>query len=141
MRATHIPRLPKKKPLRGKKVGSAEKKTAPDAKKWRIVCIKGGIFLPMILATTDPLEALHSGYAISKLRSPAPRLHRVVHNTPSPMATCSPSHPFVLFHPSKATIHPKPPSHSSHHPSKPHQIKQPLSKRAVNERAVKYFAK
>ena len=86
MRATHIPRLPKKKPLRGKKVGSAEKKTAPDAKKWRIVCIKGGIFLPMILATTDPLEALHSGYAISKLRSPAPRLHRVVHDMPSPMA-------------------------------------------------------
>ena len=68
MRATHIPRRPKKKPLRGKKVGSAEKKTAPDAKKWRIVCVKGGIFLPMILATTDPLEALHSGYAISKLR-------------------------------------------------------------------------
>ena len=28
------------------------------------------------------------------------------------------------------------PSHSSHHPSKPHQIKQPLSKIAVNERAV-----
>ena len=26
MRATHIPRLPKKKPLRGKKVGFAEKK-------------------------------------------------------------------------------------------------------------------
>ena len=28
------------------------------------------------------------------------------------------------------------PSHSSHHPSKPHQIKQSLSKIAVNERAV-----
>ena len=133
-RATHIPRLPKKKPLRGKKVGSAEKKTAPDAKKWRIVCVKGGIFLPMILATTDPLEALHSGYAISKLRSPAPRLHGFAHNKPSPMATCSPSHP---SHPTFCSL----PSHSSHHPSKPHQIKQPLSKRAVNERAVKYFAK
>ena len=31
MRATHIPRRPKKKPLRGKKVGFAEKKTAPMA--------------------------------------------------------------------------------------------------------------
>ncbi len=54
---------------------------------------------------------------------------------------------FVLFHPSKATIspiHPKPPSlpsiqsHHLTHPSKPHQIKQPLSKRAVNERAVAF---
>ena len=35
---------------------------------------------------------------------------------------------FVLFHPSKA--------YKAHHPSKPHQIKQPLSKIAVNERAV-----
>ena len=40
---------------------------------------------------------------------------------------------FVLFHPTQPTI---PPSHPSHHPSKPHQIKQPLSKIAVNERAV-----
>ena len=43
-----------------------------------------------------------------------------------------------------SSIHPKPPSHpsiQSHHlthPSKPHQIKQPLSKRAVNERAVAF---
>ena len=34
---------------------------------------------------------------------------------------------FVLFHPTQATIPP---------PSKPHQIKQPLSKIAVNERAL-----
>ena len=60
--------------------------------------------------------------AVSKQRSASPRLH--VHNMPSPMATCSPSHPFVLFH-----------------PTKPHQIKQPLSKIAVNERAVTFFAK
>ena len=33
-----------------------------------------------------PSEAHCSGYAISKLRSPAPRLHRVVHDMPSPMA-------------------------------------------------------
>ena len=56
MRATHIPRLPKKKPLRGKKVGSAEKKLRLTQKKWRIVCVKGGIFLSMILATTDPIR-------------------------------------------------------------------------------------
>ena len=42
-----------------------------------------------------------------------------------------------------SSIHPKPPSHSSlhptlPHPSKPHQIKQPLSKRAINERAVTF---
>ena len=35
---------------------------------------------------------------------------------------------FVLFHPTQP--HPK------HHPSEPHQIKQSLSKIAVNERAV-----
>ena len=38
MRATHIPRRPKKKPLRGKKVGFAEKKHAyslPDCRVWR----------------------------------------------------------------------------------------------------------
>ena len=53
----------------------------------------------------------------------------VAHNTPSPMATCSPSH---LSHPTFCSL----PSHSSHHPSKPHQIKQSLSKRAVNKRVV-----
>ena len=87
MRATHIPRLPKKKPLRGKKVGFAEKKNFAYSKKWRIVCIKGGIFLPMILATTDPprLTALAS-LSPSCASGFAFRLHGVVHNTPSPMA-------------------------------------------------------
>ncbi|MBS7374018.1 MAG: hypothetical protein KIG57_08125, partial [Muribaculaceae bacterium] len=37
---------------------------------------------------------------------------------------------FVLFHPTQATI--------PHIPLKPHQIKQPLSKIAVNERALWY---
>ena len=41
---THIPRRPKKKPLRGKKVGFAEKNCACN-KKWRIVCIKGSVSL------------------------------------------------------------------------------------------------
>ena len=35
---------------------------------------------------------------------------------------------FVLFHPSNA--------YKAHHPTQPHQIKQPLSKIAVNERTV-----
>ena len=43
--ATHIPRLPKKKPLRGKKVGFAEKNFA-YRKQLGIVLIKGGISLP-----------------------------------------------------------------------------------------------
>ncbi|MGM9838823.1 MAG: hypothetical protein ACI307_01975, partial [Sodaliphilus sp.] len=44
------------------------KKTAPDAKKWRIVCVKGGRFLPMILATTDPPRLIALAEAFSKLR-------------------------------------------------------------------------
>ena len=45
--ATHIPRRPKKKPLRGKKVGFAEKKLRLPQKKWCIVCIMGGVSLPV----------------------------------------------------------------------------------------------
>ena len=67
LRTTHIPRRPKKKPLRGKKVGFAEKKRA-YRKKWRIVCIKGGMSLLWWLATTDPLEAHCFGFAVSRLR-------------------------------------------------------------------------
>ena len=45
VRATHLPRRPKKKPLRGKKVGFAEKNFA-YRKQLGIVRIKGGISLP-----------------------------------------------------------------------------------------------
>ena len=57
MRATHIPRLPKKKPLRGKKVGFAEKKTAPDAKKWRIT--KGSLEARPIFHFTERRIEVH----------------------------------------------------------------------------------
>ena len=45
---------------------------------------------------------------------------------------------FVLFHPSKAykAHHPTQAHHPNTHPTQPHQIKQPLSKIAVNERTV-----
>ena len=81
------PSPPEEKAASRKKSRLRRKKTAPDAKKWRIVCVKGGIFLPMILATTDPprLTSLvplspscASGFAF--------RLHGVFHNTPSPTA-------------------------------------------------------
>ena len=44
------------------------------SKKWRIVCIKGGMSLPVVACHDRPSEALHSGYAISKLRSASPSL-------------------------------------------------------------------
>ena len=54
LRATHIPRRPKKKPLRGKKVGSAEKKPRlPQTVGHRVY---QGRYIPAgwIHATTDP---------------------------------------------------------------------------------------
>ncbi len=60
LRATHIPRRPKKKSLREKKVGFAEKKLCLT-QKWRIVCIKGGMFLPVITCHNRPSEAHCSG--------------------------------------------------------------------------------
>ena len=59
-RATHIPRRPKKKPLRGKKVGSAEKKLRLW-QKWCIVCIKGSMSLPMVACQNRPSEAHRFG--------------------------------------------------------------------------------
>ena len=54
--ATHIPRRPKKKPLRGKKVGFAEKKL----RLWLKMAhrVYQGLYIPTgwILATTDPLR-------------------------------------------------------------------------------------
>ena len=44
--ATHIPRRPKKKPLRGKKVGFAEKNCGYGSLDC-IVCIMGGVSLPV----------------------------------------------------------------------------------------------
>ena len=78
--ATHIPRRPKKKPLRGKKVGFAEKKRA-YRKKWRTVCIKGGMSLPEVTCH-------NRGSSLWLRRSPsfAFRLHGVVHDKPSPIA-------------------------------------------------------
>ena len=50
------PSPPEEKAASRKKSRLRRKKTAPDAKKWRIVYVKGGIFLSMILATTDPIR-------------------------------------------------------------------------------------
>ena len=66
--ATHIPRRPKKKPLRGKKVGFAEKKTAPAAKNGASCVSRVGCPYLWILATTDPPRLFALGFAISKLR-------------------------------------------------------------------------
>ena len=72
----------------------AEKKSAPPKKncacrkKWRIVCIKGGMSLPVVTCHNRPSPRLTAlATAFSKLRSAAPRLHGVVHDTPSPMAS------------------------------------------------------
>ena len=62
------PSPPEEKAASRKKSRLRRKKTAPDAKKWRIVCVKGGIFLPMILATTDPPRLIALALAGSKLR-------------------------------------------------------------------------
>ena len=69
------------------KKSASPKKNCAYRKKWRIVCVKGGIFLPMILATTDPPRLIALALAGSKLRFGfAFRLHGVFHNTPSEMA-------------------------------------------------------
>ena len=77
LRATHIPRRPKKKPLRGKKVGFAEKKLRLSQTVGHRVY--QGRYIPAgwIHATTDPPRLMALAAAGSKLRSPAPRLHGV----------------------------------------------------------------
>ena len=124
MRATHIPRRPKNKPLRGKKVGFAEKKLRlPQKMAHRVY---HGWCIPTCewLATTDPPRLTALAAAVSKLRSASPSLAW------SPQDAISDGDLLALT--SFCSL----PSHSSHHPSKPHQIKQSLSKRAVNKRVV-----
>ena len=68
MRATHIPRRPKKKPLRGKKVGSAEKKPRlPQTVGHRVY---QGRYIPAgwIHTTTDPPRLMALAEAVSRLR-------------------------------------------------------------------------
>ena len=62
------PSPPEEKAASRKTSRLRRKKTAPDAQKWRIVYVKGGIFLPMILATTDPPRLIALAFAGSKLR-------------------------------------------------------------------------
>ena len=84
---THIPRRPKKKPLRREKVGYAEKKTAPIAN-CDASCVSRVVYPYLwILATTDPprLIALIS-LSPSCASGFAFRLHGVFHDMPSPMA-------------------------------------------------------
>ncbi|MGM9838577.1 MAG: hypothetical protein ACI307_00715 [Sodaliphilus sp.] len=70
------------------KKSAPPKKNCAGRKKWRIVCIKGGIFLPVVTCHNRPSEAHRSGFAISKLRFRLRlRLHGEIHNTPSPMAS------------------------------------------------------
>ena len=124
------PSRPKKKPLRGKKVGSAEKKLRLTQKMAHRV-YQGDMSLPVGICHDRPSRGswLWLRRAPSCASGFAFRLLRVAHNMPSPMATCSPSH---LSHPTFCSL----PPHSSHHPYKPHQIKQSLSKRGVNKRTV-----
>ena len=122
---------PEEKAASRKKSRLRRKKTAPTAKKNGASCVSRG----HVPTCGDLPQPTLRGSSLSVSLSPscasgfAFRLLRVAHNTPSPMATCSPSH---LSHPTFCSL----PPHSSHHPYKPHQIKQSLSKRAVNERAV-----
>ena len=74
----------RKKSRFAKKKSLREKKFRLTQNKWRIVCIKGGMSLPVVTCHNRPSEAHRSGFAVSKLRSATPRLH--VHNMPSPMA-------------------------------------------------------
>ena len=121
---------PEEKAASRKKSRLRRKKTAPDAKNGAS-CVSRG----HVPTCGDLPQPTLRGSSLSVSLSPscasgfAFRLHGVVHDTTSPMATYSPSHP---SHPTFCS----PPSHSSHHPSKAHQIKQSLSKRGVNKRTV-----
>ena len=100
------------------KKAASRKKSRLRRKKTRLSQTVGhrvyqGMYIPTgwIHATTDPPRLMALGFAISKLRFRLRlRLHGVVHDMPSPMATCSPSHP---SHPTFCSL----PPHSSHHPN------------------------
>ena len=117
------------------KKSASRKKNCAYGSLDNIVCINGGMSLPVVAFHNRPSEAHCSGCGCLQAALQA-----------SPFACMSTirhlrwrlARPHILLF---SSIHPKPPSHSSPHPSKPHQIKQPLSKIAVNENAVKFFAK
>ena len=86
VRATHIPRRPKKKPLRGKNVGSAEKKLRLSQKmahrvyQGRDVPTRGDLPQPTLS------KAHCFGYGFLQTALGFASLAWRVHNTPSPMA-------------------------------------------------------
>ena len=85
--ARHSPPSPlRKKVASRRKSRLRRKKTAPIAN-CDASCVSR-VACPYLwwLATTDPPRLTAPAAAVSKLRSASPRLHRVVHNTPSPMA-------------------------------------------------------
>ena len=84
--ARHSPPSPLRKKSRfAEKKSASPKKTEPDAKKWRIVCIKGGMSLPVVACHNRPSETQCSGCCFLQAALGFASL-AVVHNTPSPMA-------------------------------------------------------
>ena len=86
--ARHSPPSPLRKKSRfAEKKSASPKKNFAYSKKWRIVCIKGGMPLPVMTCHNRPSETHRSRFRyLQAALQASPRLHGVAHNMPSPMA-------------------------------------------------------